>query len=158
METIQVEKFGQLARESVVGEAPRTATGGPREPTDKPPRVAIAFGGKIYRGETHPNGRAVTVNGCFLRSHFEVKSYTVSGFDWGSDSAGTYQLALAILADYLGDSTKALQIHEDFARLALAKIEAGEWALTGEQIAAAVRVLVAADRVRVAATAEGIDA
>ena len=50
------------------------------------------------------------------------------------------QLALAILADYLGDNDKAVRLSEPFMKKIVANLD-NDWRLTGADIDAAIRTM-----------------
>jgi hypothetical protein len=61
-----------------------------------------------------------------------------SDFDWGSASAGSAQLALAILADYLEDRELALELHRAFKLRVVASLAHDGWTLTDDDVAEAI--------------------
>jgi hypothetical protein len=74
--------------------------------------------------------------------------YHASAFDWGNSSDGAADLALSILANYLGerprlDSKRFLygeylswQLHQRYKNDVIAKLPQTErWSITGEQVA-----------------------
>lgn len=64
-----------------------------------------------------------------------------SSFDWGADGPGAAQLALAILADYLGDGDLALKLHEGFKVALIAALPHRAWALGDDAVGRTVRQL-----------------
>jgi hypothetical protein len=60
-----------------------------------------------------------------------------TSFDWGHNGAGPAQLALALLADHLGDDQRALRLHQDFKRHVVSALR-DEWALTSDKIERAI--------------------
>ena len=58
---------------------------------------------KTYRGMRTIDGLKVMVDGEPLDEHYDVKQFTSWGFEWTYMGAEPQQLALAILADHLGD-------------------------------------------------------
>jgi len=44
----------------------------------------------------------------------DLANHSATGFAWGYQGSGPAQLALAILADYLGDDERALALHQVF--------------------------------------------
>jgi hypothetical protein len=59
------------------------------------------------------------------------------GFDWGHNGAGPAQLALALLADHLGDDERALGLHQDFKRHVVSALR-DEWTLTSDKVERAI--------------------
>ena len=62
------------------------------------------------------------------------------GFEWTYEGAGPRQLALALLADHLGDPTRALALSEAFMRAVVAELD-NAWQLTGAEIDEALQAL-----------------
>jgi len=97
---------------------------------------------KIYRGtleETDLGGRVVLVNPgplqYRLNPRFDLYNHSPTGFMWGYGGSGPAQLALAILADLLGDDTQALMLYQPFKWKVIATLPMGEdWELTGDDV------------------------
>ena len=83
---------------------------------------------KTYKALRTPDGCTVTVDGAPLASE------SASDFEWGYEGSGPQQLALAILTDHFGDSSRALTHHKVFMEVVLAELRSDEWNLTSEQI------------------------
>jgi hypothetical protein len=60
------------------------------------------------------------------------------GFEWTYEGDGPRQLALALLADHLGDDEKALALTDTFMRDVVSVLD-NAWCLTSEEIDAALR-------------------
>ena len=58
----------------------------------------------------------VTVDGAPLDPRFDLKRFSRMGFEWTYEGDGPRQLALALLADHLGDPARALALTETFMR------------------------------------------
>src|SRR6202020_1223296 len=84
---------------------------------------------KIYQGKRTIDGLVVTVDGRPLGEHYEVKRFTKFGFEWTYEGDSPQQLALAILADYLGDNARAIRLSEPFMRQIVANLD-NDWQLT----------------------------
>ena len=97
---------------------------------------------KAYEGKRTIDGLVVTVDGRPLSEHYEVKRFTTFGFEWTYEGESPRQLALAILADYLGDSAKAIRLSEPFMKTVVANLD-NDWVLTGYEIEAALQSLSA---------------
>lgn len=92
---------------------------------------------KIYEGSRSLAGAVVTVDGRPLDPRLDLRRYSPAGFEWTYEGAGPKQLALALLADHLGDDAKALAQHEQFMREIVAFLD-NAWMLTSTDIAAAL--------------------
>ena len=88
------------------------------------------------------DGVVVLVDGRPLDEHYELKKFTSGGFEWTYEGAEPRQLALALLADHLGDNQAALSLCESFMRAIVANFE-NEWELTGQEIDEALKRLKA---------------
>jgi hypothetical protein len=49
-----------------------------------------------------------------LPSRLDLRRHSPTGFAWGNGASGPAQLALALLADALGDDQRALALYQDF--------------------------------------------
>jgi hypothetical protein len=92
---------------------------------------------KIYEGGRSLDGAVVTVDGAPLNPRFDIKRFSPMGFEWTYEGDGPRQLALALLADHLGDPHRALQLTENFMRNVVAELD-NAWRLTTEDIDAAL--------------------
>lgn len=97
----------------------------------------------LYRGRRDKEGRGrVTVtrppkHGRPLRPRFDLFNHSPTGFEWGYEGSGPAQLALALLADALGDDDRAVRLHQPFKRKVIALLPRNErWLLAVEQILA----------------------
>jgi hypothetical protein len=97
---------------------------------------------KVYQGKRTIDGLVVTVDGRPLAEHYEIKRFTRFGFEWTYEGESPRQLALAILADYLGDSDRAIRLSEPFMKLVVANLD-NDWRLTGAEVEAALQNLEA---------------
>src|SRR5580693_5986435 len=93
---------------------------------------------KTYEGKRTIDGLVVTVDGRPLGEHYDVKRFTKFGFEWTYEGDSPQQLALAILADYLGDNARAVRLSEPFMKRVVANLD-NDWQLTGAEVDAAVR-------------------
>jgi hypothetical protein len=80
----------------------------------------------------------VTVDGRKLDPRHDIRVFSPAGFEWTYEGDGPRQLALAILADHLGDAARALALTEQFMRDVVADLD-NAWSLTSEEIARALR-------------------
>jgi hypothetical protein len=67
-----------------------------------------------------------------LRLRRDLEKHSTA-FSWGCDEKGAAQLALALLADALGNDVRALKLHQQFKRRVVANLP-DEWRLTPQQI------------------------
>ncbi|MDP6517674.1 MAG: DUF6166 domain-containing protein [Alphaproteobacteria bacterium] len=95
---------------------------------------------KRYLGERTIDGIRVTVDGAPLTARTDLKALSDTGFEWTYEGAAPAQLALALLADHLGDDDRALALYEAFMRRVVANFE-NDWEMTGADIDAALESL-----------------
>jgi hypothetical protein len=77
-----------------------------------------------------------------LPLRLDLQNHSPTGFAWGYGGSGPAQLALAILADHLGDDARAARLHQRFKWRAIGPLngDAG-FVLTGKEVAAHVAAL-----------------
>jgi hypothetical protein len=92
---------------------------------------------KTYVGGRSLAGAEVTVDGKPLDPRFDLKRLSPTGFEWTYEGNGPAQLALALLADHLGDDTQALALHGAFMRSVVAELD-NSWELTSAEIEVAL--------------------
>lgn len=92
---------------------------------------------KLYQGGRSLDGAVVTVDGAPLDPRFDIRRFSPTGFEWTYEGDGPRQLALALLADHLGDPARALALAEPFMRAVVAELD-NAWQLTGADIDAAL--------------------
>jgi hypothetical protein len=98
--------------------------------------------GKVYRGRWVRWGAMVEVDGKPLSPRYDLRDYrrmfgkyaSPSMFSWGDASPQSAQLALALLADCLGDDGKALALHHLFRVRFIERLPKIEWTLTEAQL------------------------
>lgn len=90
-------------------------------------------GDKTYVGERTIDGAIVTVDAQPLDERYDVKTYTDHGFEWSYEGDGPRQLALAIVADHLGDPQAALELVEPFMTRVVANF-GNDWEMTSADI------------------------
>jgi len=92
---------------------------------------------KIYKGT---RDRAVTVypetgDSYPLPWRLDLWNHSPTGFNWGYGGSGPSQLALAMLADHLGNDEVAVRLHQKFKWAVIAKLPIDEpWELTAQQV------------------------
>ena len=95
---------------------------------------------RIYEGGRGLAGAEVTVDGAPLDPRFDLRRFSPTGYEWTYEGDGPRQLALALLADHLGDPQRALALAEAFMREVVARLD-NAWVLTSEDIDAALSCL-----------------
>ena len=93
---------------------------------------------KVYEGGRSLDGSIVTVDGKPLPPRHDLKRLSKTGFEWTFEGPGPAQLALALLADHLGNDGEALARYEDFMRDVVAHLD-NAWRLTSDDIDRALR-------------------
>jgi hypothetical protein len=93
---------------------------------------------KTYVGGRSLAGAEVTVDGAPLDPRFDLKRLSPTGFEWTYEGNGPAQLALALLADHLGDDGEALRLYEPFMRAIVSDLD-NSWQLTSADIDAALK-------------------
>ena len=88
---------------------------------------------KVYEGKRNGTAADVTVDGRPLNPRRDLWNHSPSGFEWGYSGSGPAQLALAILADCLGDD-EAWEWYQDFNASVVAGLPYAGWTLTEEAI------------------------
>jgi hypothetical protein len=77
-----------------------------------------------------------------LPLRLDLFNHSPTGFGWGYGGSGPAQLALALLADALGDDDLAVRLHQAFKFKVVACWPEGErWWITADQIAAVVKLI-----------------
>jgi hypothetical protein len=92
---------------------------------------------KLYEGARGLEGAIVTVDGRPLPPRYDLRTLSKTGFEWTYEGAGPAQLALALLADHLGDDDAALRGYERFMRDVVSHLD-NAWRLTSDDIDAAL--------------------
>ena len=92
---------------------------------------------KLYRGGRGLDGAVVTVDGHPLAPRYDLKLLSATGFEWTYEGAGPSQLALALLADHLGEDARALALYERFMHSVVAELD-NSWELSSADIDAAL--------------------
>ena len=88
---------------------------------------------KTYTGSRTIDGIQVLVDGTFLDERHDLNKFTNNGFEWTYEGAEPSQLALALLADHLGDGAQAIELCDSFMRKVVANLE-NDWVMTGKEI------------------------
>jgi hypothetical protein len=98
---------------------------------------------KTYHGERTERGCDVTVDGRPLGLRSDLSGNATTAFDWGY--AGSGQLSLAMLSDFLGDDRRAEDLAPEFEAKVIAHLPHDSWTLTDPDLAAAIAPLRSAD-------------
>ena len=70
-----------------------------------------------------------------LNPRLDLYNHSPTGFEWGYCGSGPAQLALAILADHLGDDRQALDVYQRFKWAVIVELPRNRsWTLTGQVI------------------------
>jgi hypothetical protein len=101
---------------------------------------------KIYEGGRSLDGAVVTVDGEPLNPRYDLRQFSKTGFEWTYEGDGPRQLALALLADHLGEAQRALTLTEIFMRTVVAELD-NAWRLTSEDIESMLDSLYGANTV-----------
>lgn len=115
----------------------------------------MTFERKVYRGlmvdehgDALPRAKRttnaehrVTVNDAYpLSARNDLFNHSPDGFSWGYGGSGPAQLALALLADCLGNDVWAVKLHQEFKALYVAAIpQADNFEVTGSVVVEYVR-------------------
>ena len=83
---------------------------------------------KAYEGVRTEDGCTVTVDGRAIDMRMDLRKHADRP-EWGYSGGGPAQLALAILADAVGDEV-ALDLHQKFKRKVISQLPREEWTLT----------------------------
>ena len=95
---------------------------------------------KTYAGDRTIDGLVVTVDGEPLGERLDLKVFTRNGFEWTFEGDESRQLALALLADHLGNDEKALTLVEPFMRAVVAHFD-NAWEMSSADVSAAVAAI-----------------
>ena len=95
---------------------------------------------KVYAGDRTIDGIVVTVDGAPLDARTDLEAFTVNGFEWTYEGPESRQLALAILADHLGDDQRAKDLCEAFMSEVVAYFD-NTWEMSSEDVDAALTAL-----------------
>ena len=93
-----------------------------------------------FTGSTLADGsRHVTYAGFMLDPRLDLITHSASGFDWGTVSQESAQLALAIVAAVLGDDAMAVKLYLDYAAHLISHIQVPNWRLPASEVLAWVQ-------------------
>ncbi len=100
---------------------------------------------KVYEGKRDADGKVSVTVGILSRlgtisdekpldPRQDLRNYSPDGFEWGYGGSGPSQLALAMLADALGDVERAKENYQHYKWQFVAKFPAAGWRITDEQV------------------------
>jgi hypothetical protein len=95
---------------------------------------------RVYVGRRGRNGAAVVRivergDARALPARLDLFNHSPTGFEWGYGGSGPAQLALALIADALGDDHIALRLHQSYKLRVIAKLpRARPWRLTQTEV------------------------
>ena len=98
---------------------------------------------KTYAGSRTIDGIKVTVDGQPLDERYDIQRFTNGGFEWTYTGESPRQLALALLADHLGDDAKALELSEAFMQVKISDMD-NDWTLSGDEIDTILKLMASA--------------
>lgn len=88
---------------------------------------------KTYAGERTIDGIKVSVDGQPLPARQDIRMLGRNGFEWSYEGPEPNQLALALLADHLGDPARALALHDRFMHEIVANFD-NDWQMSAADI------------------------
>jgi len=88
---------------------------------------------KTYSGSRTIDGIVVTVDGSPLSARYDIKAFTTLGFEWTYEGSEPRQLALALLAEHLGDERRALALSANFMAQVVADFD-NDWELSSDDM------------------------
>ena len=89
---------------------------------------------KLYEGRRTEEGVVVTADGRPLNPRLDLANKSPTGLEFGYAGSGPAQLALAILADALGDDELAQRHYQAFKRERIATIEGDRFLMTQAEV------------------------
>lgn len=98
---------------------------------------------KMYEGCREGYAVIVTVDGRSPNPRLDLWNHSPTGFEWGYGGSGPAQLALALLADHLGNDEEAVSLYQAFKFAVVANLPKQGWTLTATEIDQALSVVKA---------------
>ena len=95
---------------------------------------------KTFCGDRTIDGVKATVDGKPLDQRLDIQKFTPNGFEWSYEGPEPRQLALAILAEHLGNTAKAKALVEPFMTAVVANF-GNDWEMTSADIDAALAAI-----------------
>jgi hypothetical protein len=84
---------------------------------------------RVFTGDREPMWEPTP----HLRLRLDLACHSPSGFNWGYGGSGPAQLALALLADALGNDKRALELHQAFKWRLVGDLE-DDWTMTDKDV------------------------
>lgn len=100
------------------------------------------MGAEHYAGDRTIDSVVVTADGDPLDPVTGIEAFSVNGFEWSYEGAEPRQLALAILADHLGDAARARALSEAFMKDVVANFD-NTWEMSAADVRDAVEAIEA---------------
>jgi Family of unknown function (DUF6166) len=97
---------------------------------------------KLYAGWRTPDGCEVYIilpnkPAQSLPLRLDLANHSPTGFEWGYGGSGPAQLALALLADCLGDDEQALGLYQQFKWAVVVQLPIAAWTLNETDVRSA---------------------
>ena len=92
---------------------------------------------KVYKGarDTSVTVCPETGDSYSLPYRLDLWNHSPTGFNWGYGGSGPSQLALALLADHLGNDQVAVKLHQQFKWQVIARLPIDEpWEISSQEI------------------------
>ena len=101
--------------------------------------MILPYRHKTYYGFDDGNSGAVFVSNAGQRMaplplRLDIVNHSPTGFAWGYSGSGSAQLAVAILADWMGCDHAARALHQRFKAAAIAGLPEKHWSLTDDDL------------------------
>jgi hypothetical protein len=98
----------------------------------------------MYHGWRDITGTAhVKVDLKPLNLRLDLANHSPTGFEWGYGGSGPAQLALAMLADVIGDDEVALRLHQKFKWKVISRLSDEHWFMDADLVRAIAADLMA---------------
>ena len=88
----------------------------------------------MYIIERTESGVTCTINNRPVSPRNDLRNHSPDGFEFGYGGSGPAQLALAILADALGDDERALNLYQQFKWDIVSRQKVNHWELSKEDV------------------------
>ena len=97
----------------------------------------------VTRRTQNASGTVTMARPVVLAPRFDLRNHSPTGFEWGYGGSGPAQLALALLADALGDEEQALLLYQAFKWKVVASLPEAGWQMSAAQVRQIARELQA---------------
>jgi len=81
-----------------------------------------------------------------LDPRLDLMNHSPDGFDWGYGGSGPAQLALALLADAVGNDAIALRYHLEFKNGFVSRLSGNKWTIPADYVRGWARAMAMVDR------------